>query len=385
MQALWRDLQHLTDTYRGERPLVDFLKAFFKKNHRLGSRDRKIITEALFCWYRSAQGFGENVPFEAKMKAAIRLCGTLPRLSVLMGEAAFLPENPFSQRLRQARAEGFDAERLLPADVFFSAGISREDWVASTLQQPDFFVRLRPSANRKVLLETLCQNDIPFTEIAPSMLSLPANTPLHTLWPPAAYTVQDWGSQRVCSFLQPQSGESWWDSCAGGGGKSLFLKDSGAAIKLLSSDIRPQALRALENRFKDLGENPPQTRLADAADRLALASQLGNQTFDAIVCDVPCSGSGTWARTPEMRHFFRKESLPELAALQTRIARNSAQYLKPGGRLIYMTCSVFREENESVADALISGNPALSLEEMALQNGISHHADSLFVAVLRKG
>lgn len=384
MQALWRDLQHLTDTYRGERPLVDFLKAFFKKNHRLGSRDRKILTEALFCWYRAAQGFPENGSFEERMKAAIRLCGTLPRLSVLVGEEGYFPEKPLAERLPATHTEGFEPEKLLPAEILFSEGISREDWILSTLQQPHFFVRLRPAPDRDALLEALRQNDIPFKEIAPDTLSLPANTPLHTLWPPAAYAVQDWGSQRVCGFLQPQSGESWWDSCAGGGGKSLFLKDSGANIKLLSSDIRPQALRALESRFKELGEKPPQTRVADASDSRALEGQLGNQSFDAIVCDVPCSGSGTWARTPEMRHFFRKGNLAELAQLQTRIALNSARYLKPGGRLVYMTCSVFREENEGVAEALISGNPALSLVEMSLQNGIAQNADSLFVAVMRK-
>ncbi len=385
MQALWRDLHHLTDTYRGERPLVEFLKAFFKKNHRLGSRDRKMITEALFCWYRAAQGFPEMPAFEETMKAAIRLCGTLDKLSILVGTEDFFSEKPVIERLLTARANGFDIEKLLPSDILFSEGIGREDWLLSILKQPDFFVRLRPSANRKTLLETLHHNGILFTEIAPETLSLPANTPLPTLWPPTAYTVQDWGSQQVCGFLKPQKGESWWDSCAGGGGKSLFLKDSGIPLKLLSSDIRPQALRALENRFKDLGEKPPQTRVADASDSRALASQLGSQRFDAIVCDVPCSGSGTWARTPEMRHFFRKESLPELAALQTRIAHNSAAFLKPGGRLIYMTCSAFRAENEGVVEAVISGNPALSVEEISLQNGISQNADSLFVAVLRKG
>ncbi len=385
MRALWRDLQHLIQTYRGERPLVDFLKGYFKQNSRLGSRDRKVITEAVFSWYRAADGFKESPSFEEKLKACLRLCGTEPKLSLLVPDAAFFPEIPLTKRMETAQGEGFDIQKLLPEDVLFSEGIFRENWLLSLLQQPRLFVRLRPGADRKMLFPPLEKAGIFYEEIFPHCIALPANTPLHTLWPQAAYTVQDWGSQRVCGFLKPQKGEAWWDTCAGGGGKSLFLKDAFPQLKLLSSDIRPGALRALETRFKESGQKPPQTRVLDASDTAALTSQMGTETFDTVVCDVPCSGSGTWARTPEMRHFFRKESLLELTQLQTRIAQNSVRHLKPGGRLIYVTCSVFREENEGVMAALISGTSGLVLEESSLQNGIPHNGDSLFVTVLRKG
>lgn len=384
MRALWRNLQHLIQTYRGERPLVEFLKGYFKQNSRLGSRDRKVITEAVFSWYRAAGGFSDALSFEEKMKACIRLCGTEPKLSMLLPDAAFFPEKALGERLKSAQAEGFDIQKLMPEDVLFSEGIPREDWTFSLLKQPRLFVRLRPGADRKTLFNTLEKAGVSYEESFPGCIALPANTPLHTLWPQAAYTVQDWGSQQICGFLKPQKGEAWWDTCAGGGGKSLFLKDAFPQLKLLSSDIRPGALRALETRFKEAGQKPPQTRVLDASDEAALSSQMGAETFDAVVCDVPCSGSGTWARTPEMRYFFRKESLGSLVQLQARIAQNSARHLKPGGRMIYATCSVFQEENEVVVEALISGNKGLLLEEMSLQNGIPHNGDSLFVAVLRK-
>jgi 16S rRNA (cytosine967-C5)-methyltransferase len=384
MRALWRDLQHLTDTYQGERPLIDFLKSYFKQHHRLGSRDRKLITEALFSWYRASDGFPEALAFEDKMKACIRLCGTEPRLSGLMGDDSFDPQQSFPDRLKQASGAGFLLERLLPETIAFSAGIDREEWLQSVLVQPRLFIRLRPAANRKTLLPILEQAGIPYEELTLNCFSLPANIPLHTLWPQNAFTVQDWGSQQVCGYLQPQPGESWWDTCAGGGGKSLFLKDAVPELRLLASDVRPQALRALETRFKVLNTQVPQTRIMDASDGRALETQVGLQTFDAIVSDVPCSGSGTWARTPEMRYFFKEDSLAELSRLQTRIAINSSQYLKPGGRLMYMTCSVFQAENEGIIQNILSGNPALTLVETALQNGIPHSADSLFVAVFRK-
>lgn len=383
MKALWRDLQHLTDTYKGERPLVDFLKAFFKQNHRLGSRDRRLISDAMFSWYRAAQGFPDVLSFEEKMRACIRLCGAEPKLSVLFEGEDFLPAMPFEERLSVAREGDFSLEELLPQTIVFSEGMDWKDWLFSILQQPRFFVRLRPGAPKKTLLSALQNAGISFEEVFPDCLSLPANTPLQTLWPQAAYTVQDWGSQQACSYLQPQKVEAWWDVCAGGGGKSLFLKDASPSIRLLSSDVRPGALRALEERFKSLGVKPPQTRVTDASDAAALASQMGAERFDAIVCDVPCSGSGTWAHAPEMRHFFREDSLKDLCALQTKIAQNSLRFLKPGGRFFYITCSVFREEDEMVVERLLSQNPHLRLEESVLQNGLPHKADSLFVAVFR--
>lgn len=317
------------------------------------------------------------------MRACIRLCGTEPKLSALFEEGEFQSEKPFGERIFAAQESGFEMGKLLPETIAFSTGIEREEWSLSTLQQPYFFVRLRPGADRKSLLSILGKAGVSFKEVFPNCLSLPANTPLQTLWPQAAYTVQDLGSQQVCDFLQPKKNESWWDVCAGGGGKSLFLKDTSPSIRLLASDVRPGALRALEERFKSLGVKPPQTRIVDASDAAAIISQMGAERFDSVVCDVPCSGSGTWARTPEMRHFFREESLLELTTLQTKIALNSLRALKPGGRFIYITCSVFWEENEGVVEKILARNPALQLKEMGLQNGIPHKADSLFVAVFQ--
>ena len=98
---------------------------------------------------------------------------------------------------------------------------------------------------------------------------------------------------------------------------------------------------------------------------------------------MPCSGSGTWARTPEQLYFFKEERIDQYATLQTQIASNTIEYLKTGGRIIYITCSVFKKENEDVVNELIK-QFSLRAISMELINGVQRKADSMFVAVLKK-
>ena len=121
--------------------------------------------------------------------------------------------------------------------------------------------------------------------------------------------------------------------------------------------------------------------LADVTDGVQLKKVLRDRVFDSIICDVPCSGSGTWARTPEQMYFFNPANQIKYPAWQKNIAINAAQYLKPGGRLLYITCSVFEEENEQVLNEVMKVT-GLQLVSSQLINGIRIKADSMFVGVL---
>ena len=105
--------------------------------------------------------------------------------------------------------------------------------------------------------------------------------------------------------------------------------------------------------------------------------------FDGILLDTPCSGSGTWGRTPEMLYFFEKYKIDNYVKLQKGIAANIIKYLKKDKPLIYMTCSVFKAENEAVVKYL-TDNFDLKLERMELIKGYNNKADSMFVARLIK-
>jgi 16S rRNA (cytosine967-C5)-methyltransferase len=102
-----------------------------------------------------------------------------------------------------------------------------------------------------------------------------------------------------------------------------------------------------------------------------------------VVCDVPCSGSGTWRRTPENLSEFNTKQIEEYARLQRKIVGNSLPFLKPGGTLVYITCSVFSAENRVNAEIIAAEN-GLKLKESGVIGGLKLNADYLYRAVLKK-
>jgi 16S rRNA (cytosine967-C5)-methyltransferase len=109
---------------------------------------------------------------------------------------------------------------------------------------------------------------------------------------------------------------------------------------------------------------------------------LANRRFDHIIADVPCSGSGTWARTPEQLYYFDAASLHSFSQRQKEIAHNALRYLRAnGGTFTYITCSVFAEENERVVADILEKNSSIKLVQQKLINGVASGADSMFVAV----
>jgi 16S rRNA (cytosine967-C5)-methyltransferase len=121
----------------------------------------------------------------------------------------------------------------------------------------------------------------------------------------------------------------------------------------------------------------------DVGDSAAIKATLVDRRFDGIICDVPCTGSGTWARTPENCYFFDPATVSMYAARQKAILSNAVSYLKEDGRIIYITCSVFRAENEDVVEN-VADSCGMQVISYGLINGASIGADALFAAELRK-
>ena len=163
----------------------------------------------------------------------------------------------------------------------------------------------------------------------------------------------------------------------------MLLKDIEPGVRLTISDARESIIHNLKQRFRLYRHELPVAHVTDVANDAQLQKALGGKLFDNIICDAPCSGSGTWARTPEQLYFFDPAVINKFTALQQTIATNVCAHLKPGGRLIYITCSVFAQENEAVADAVIK-KTGLQLIQSQLINGTGIQADSMFVAMLKK-
>ena len=158
-----------------------------------------------------------------------------------------------------------------------------------------------------------------------------------------------------------------------------MLKDLEPGVRLTVSDLRESIIHNLQSRFRQYRHILPVAHVTDVNNKVLLDNALGGKQFDNIICDAPCSGSGTWARTPEQLYFFDPASLSAFSALQKTIATNVSRYLKPGGKLFYITCSVFKTENEEVVNHILQ-ETGLQLVHSELINGIGIHADSMYVA-----
>ena len=199
--------------------------------------------------------------------------------------------------------------------------------------------------------------------------------------------VQDYNSQKTLDLVKPffhdGTGEiSVWDCCAGSGGKSILAFDLLKNISLTVSDTRKNILENLKARFSNAGIINYKCVLTDLQNPVS-SPEIKAQQFDLIIGDVPCSGSGTWARTPEQLHFFREKDIEKYALLQKKIIEIALPHLKKNGHFLYITCSVFKKENEENVD-FIRSSLNLNLIQMEYLKGYKIQADTMFVALFQK-
>lgn len=207
--------------------------------------------------------------------------------------------------------------------------------------------------------------------------------------------IQDEGSQLISLICGAAPGSHVLDYCAGGGGKTLALasamRNKG---RLVAMDIDKGRLERSRQRFKKGGvADVIEVRaLSEEKNRKWLRRQKG--TFDIVLTDVPCSGTGTWRRNPDTRWYHYGPSLEELIKTQAEILDKVAGTVKEGGRLIYATCSLLPEENEEQVKAFLERHPEFALgalpEGVPGENGLMrltpyrHNTDGFFAAVLEK-
>lgn len=370
MRALWVHILRIIQTYTAETPLHHFLKAYFKKEPKLGSRDRKAISAAIYAWYRVGKGIEGGVYSEANVLAALAYCGEIPR-----------PLQPKDTAVAEMSHPAVELDRIVSFTPEFSAGVSREEWIANIGRQPRLFLRIRK--NKTEIDRRLETANVAGEWIGEHCLALPNGTRVEDLLQPDWYVVMDIASQDTGSMLIGSHGETWWDCCSGAGGKALLFTEQSPGTRLLATDIRTTILKNLRERFSLYGFSAPETIVLDAEDKEATHTAMGSRVFNGIICDVPCTGSGTWARTPEGLFFFNPVAIARYAERQRAILQNAASRLKPGGRLIYITCSVFRAENEDVIEA-VAAKAGLEQVSGGLINRFDIGGDALFAVELRK-
>lgn len=204
--------------------------------------------------------------------------------------------------------------------------------------------------------------------------------------------IQDTASQLCVEALAPRPGETVFDLCAAPGGKALLagqkMEDRG---RILAMDLYPHKADLIAKNAETYGISILQAAAADASvPREALSGRA-----DGVICDVPCSGMGVIRKKPDVR-YKDGDSIKALPPLQLAILKNAAAALKPGGRLVYSTCTLLKEENEAVVERFLAETPGVSLEPFSLP-GLGeipegmltlwphiHHTDGFFMARIRK-
>ncbi|HMI05290.1 MAG TPA: hypothetical protein VK541_22570 [Pedobacter sp.] len=375
-----RAFQQIFKSYDGLMPLHRFLFGYFKRNKEMGSSDRRWATRYIYSFFRLGKALPDADQI-LRLAVADFLCSQTMSLVI----EDLLPDlkDRISLTVKEKIAlikKNYPEFQL--ADVFgfkdiLSEGIALPDLYESYFTQPDLFLRIKASHIQQ-FAETLKQHDVDFTQLTGTTLALPNGTKLEHLMPDQKhYQVQDLSSQKTGVFFEPASWDYWWDCCAASGGKSLLLHDLEPKVQLLVSDVREDSLNNLDERFQEAGIKKYQKKVLDLLQNND--PDLHHYEFDGIILDAPCSGSGTWGRTPEMLYYFDDHKIAYFSKLQKAIAGNVAKYLKEGKPLIYITCSVFRQENEDVV-AWIEENLPLKLEKSEVIKGYNDKADTMFAA-----
>ena len=175
------------------------------------------------------------------------------------------------------------------------------------------------------------------------------------------YEVQDEGSQIAALLVAAKPGQKVIDFCAGAGGKTLAIaatmQNKG---RILAWDTSEKRLGQMTKRLARAGVSNVQAHVLSSEADPYLKRHVG--TADWVLVDAPCSGSGTWRRNPDLKWRFSPEDLQELRGIQSRILKQAARLVKPGGRLVYVTCSIFMDENFHQVKQFLGGNPNFRVE-----------------------
>jgi 16S rRNA (cytosine967-C5)-methyltransferase len=239
------------------------------------------------------------------------------------------------------------------------------------------------------------------TRYSPAGIRLAGKPPInrHPMFLAGEIEVQDEGSQLLACLLAPRRGERVADFCAGAGGKTLAL------AMLMRGAGRIYAMDTSAKRLAELGPRAARAGISNvhpivlSSENDLRAKRLAGK-LDRVLVDAPCSGFGTLRRNPDLKWRHDERAIGELAAKQSRILAAAARLVKPGGRLLYATCSILAEENEEVVLRFSQANPdfeALSVGDILKQQKIPleqgehlhlwphvHGTDGFFAAAFRR-
>jgi 16S rRNA (cytosine967-C5)-methyltransferase len=390
-------------------PADETLSRYFRAERSLGQHERGFIAEAVFAVLRRRRSLeaaaGSAVPEALVVAAALRVLGH--SLRSLDGRV----EPQLAERIRSFRLDEMpQAVRADLPDWLWDSldadyGEREAGRIAQGMLNPaplDLRVNLARTSREEVRAR-LARDGIEAqpTPYSPAGLRLAGKPPInrHALFRDGLVEVQDEGSQLLAWLLAPRRGEMVADYCAGAGGKTLavamLMRGTG---RVYAMDVSARRLAALGPRAARAGVTSVHA-IALSGDNDPRAKRLAGK-LDRVLVDAPCSGFGTLRRNPDLKWRHGAQAIAELAQKQRSILGAASRLVKPGGRLVYATCSILSAENEAIAENFAAAQPQFTplpcdelfaAQRISLQPGVRmrlwphlHGTDGFFAAAFTR-
>ena len=390
---VWFALQTaLADIFTGGFPADRVLQRQFKANPKFGSHDRRLFAEATYDivrWWRRLHFAAEldfpSLDFAGVTRAwcALNNVGVPARVDVTAAPVERL-------RARWADASVGRASRYSVADWFDAWGLSElgERWpaVLAALNEtaPVFLRANRLRTTPEALRAELARTDITSQVAGPDALRLDrrANVFLNPLFKRGWFEVQDLSSQLVADWVDARPGDRVIDACAGAGGKSLHLaarmQNRGRIVAL---DVTDRKLEELRRRARRAGATCLETKVIEGTKTIKRL----RESADRVLLDVPCTGAGILRRNPDAKWRLHADDVARVTRLQGEILADYASMCKPGGTLVYSTCSIMPSENQAQVDAFLARSEiAWTLDKSETIYPRAGGGDGFFIARLRR-
>jgi 16S rRNA (cytosine967-C5)-methyltransferase len=372
------------------------IERIFKRNKKLGARDRRFIAETVYDivrWWRYLwAALGEDPSMD---RAALwHMLGAW----LVLKEYELPPAEEFADLDRREIERRAEKARKVPAvaesvpDWLYELGVSEfgDDWheILHELNKPaPVCLRAnRLKIERKALLKKLNEEGIE-TQIAPAtddglVLVHRKNVFRSESFKLGHFEVQDGASQQVAPMLDIKPGQRVIDACAGAGGKTLHIAALlGNKGKVVAMDVNDKKLEELRRRCTRAGVDVVETKMIESMKSIKRLEA----SADRVLLDIPCTGLGVLRRNPDAKWRLKFEDIEHLHKLQAEILENYSSMVKPGGRLVYATCSILPSENEVQIQTFLANNSShwRLIEEKKFRPGENGY-DGFYAAALER-
>ena len=342
------------------------LRFFFESHRYLQPPAKRAISQAVFGYFRWLSWLDPKSPAQRRLAHALDL------------QARF-NANPKCVKTEALAARAVPGWLWDELDLPIDPPTAKTAFLHQLQRDPALWIRARPG-QAAALAKSLfaCER----TDFAPDALRFTGTQDLFKTaqFAEGEFEIQDLSSQLVGLACAPQPGETWWDTCAGEGGKTLHLADQMQNKGVVwATDRNVRRLDTLKRRASRAKLFNYRTELWDGGSKLPTRAK-----FDGILVDAPCSGVGTWQRNPHARWTTGPEDVRELAATQLALLNVVAGSLKPGARLIYSVCTLTRSETTAVATAFSAAHPELEPIKSEFLWPQTLNANGMFIASWRR-